>query len=110
MALAINDFDNTEGGARDRLARALGVAAALYGLMAGITGAVAAAGMFGLAGLTADPSAADPARMLGLPWSLASGAAGGDTTSTLLITLGSLVANLVILAVASRLARGKLRA
>jgi hypothetical protein len=66
MAMAINDFETPEGGARDRLSRALAVAGAIYGLMAAITGAVAVAGVFGLAGLTVDPASAAPAQLLGL--------------------------------------------
>ena len=108
MALAINDFEGSEGGARDRLARALGVAGAIYGLLAAITGAVAAAGLFGLAGLTADPAAAEPARLLGLPWSLAAGATGGEPAVTLLVTLGALVVNLLVLLVGARLALGRM--
>lgn len=104
MALAINDFESPEGSGRDRLSRVLGVAAVLYGLIAVITGAVAVAGQLGLAGLIADPAALAPAQMLGLPWSLA---AGQEPTTSLAVTLGALVFNLVILLAGSRLARGR---
>ena len=107
MAMAINDFDNTEGGARDRLSRTLGVAAAIYGLMAAITGAVAVAGLFGLAGLSADPGSVAPARMLGLPWSLAAGAVGDQPAAGLAVTLASLAANLAVLLLGARLVRGR---
>ncbi len=105
MALAINDFESPESGGRDRLSRVLGVAAVLYGLIAAITGVVAVAGQLGLAGLVADPAALAPARMLGLPWSLA---AGGGPTASLLITLGALGVNLVILLAGARLVRPRI--
>jgi hypothetical protein len=107
MAMAINDFETPEGGARDRLSRTLAVAGAIYGLMAAITGAVAVAGVFGLAGLYVDPASAAPAQLLGLPWSLAVGAAGNDPALSVLITLGSLALNLAVLLVGSRLVRGR---
>lgn len=107
MALAINDF-GTEGSGRDRLSRALGVASALYGLLAVITAGVAVAGLFGLAGLPVDPAAIEPARLLAMPWGLAAG--GGDATASLLVVLGGLAVNLLTLVVGSRLARGRLRA
>lgn len=103
MALAINDF-SSEGDTRDRLSRVLGVAAALYGLLALIAGGMAAVGVLGLAGLAADPDAIGPARMLAMPWSLA---AGGDAVTGLAITLGALAVNLAILLVGSRLIRGR---
>ncbi len=107
MAMAINDFDFSEGGTRDRLSRALAVAGAIYGLMAAITGAVAAAGVFGLAGLAIDPASVAPAQLLGLPWSLAAGVAGDAPTASLLVTLGALALNLAVLLVGSRLVRGR---
>ncbi len=107
MALALNEFESPEGGTRDRLSRTLAVAGAIYGLMAAITGAVAVAGMFGLAGLAVDPAAAAPAQMLGLPWSLAAGAVGDQPVANLAITLGALLANLVVLLAGARLVRGR---
>lgn len=107
MAMAINDFENVEGGTRDRLSRTLAVAGAIYGLMAAITGAVAIAGVFGLAGLSVDPASVAPAQMLGLPWSLAAGAAGGEPVASVLVTLGALALNLAVLLVGSRLVRGR---
>lgn len=103
MALAINDF-SPEGGNRDRLSRALGVAAALYGLMALITGALAVVGVLGLIGPAVDPSALQPGRMLALPWSLA---AGGDGVVALAASLVGMLANLALLLVAARLMRGR---
>lgn len=105
MALAINDFETSEDTGRERLSRVIGVAAVLYGLIAAIVGALAVASRLGLAGLGADASAADPARMLGLPWSLA---ARGEEPAALAITLGALAVNLMILLVASRLVRRRL--
>ena len=99
MALAINDFESPESGGRDRLSRVLGVAAVLYGLIAAITGVVAVAGQLGLAGLVADPAALAPARMLGLPWSLAAGGGGPG---------GALGVNLVILLAGARLVRPRI--
>lgn len=107
MAMAINDFESPEGGTRDRLSRTLAVAGAIYGLMAAITGAVAVAGVFGLAGLTVDPASVAPAQMLGLPWSLAAGAAGSGPAASLAVTLGALALNLAVLLVGSRLVRGR---
>jgi hypothetical protein len=107
MAMAINDLETPEGGTRDRLSRTLAVAGAIYGLMAAITGAVAVAGVFGLAGLAVDPAAAAPAQMLGLPWSLAGGAVADQPTASVLVTLGALAMNLMVLLVGSRLLRGR---
>ena len=107
MALALNEFESPEGGTRDRLSRTLAVAGAIYGLMAAITGAVAVAGVFGLAGLAVDPAAAAPAQMLGLPWSLAAGAVGDQPAASVLVTLGALLLNLAVLLVGSRLVRGR---
>ncbi|MDP2260077.1 MAG: hypothetical protein Q8J89_10215 [Caulobacter sp.] len=107
MAMAINDFESPEGGTRDRLARTLAVAGAIYGLMAAITGAVAVAGVFGLAGLAADPASVAPAQLLGLPWSLAAGAAGSGPAASLGVTLGALALNLAVLLLGSRLVRGR---
>jgi hypothetical protein len=107
MAVTLNEFDNREGGARDRWARALGVACAIYGLLALITAAVGVAGVFGLAGLQADASASDAARMMALPWSLAAGPAEADPIGALGVIVGGLVVNLLILIVGSRLARGR---
>jgi hypothetical protein len=105
MAMAINDLGSPEGGTRDRLSRTLAVAGAIYGLMAAITGAVAVAGVFGLAGLAADPASVAPAQLLGLPWSLAGGAVSDQPAASVLITLGALLLNLVVLLAGSRLAR-----
>jgi hypothetical protein len=109
MAMAINDFESPEGGTRDRLSRTLAVAGAIYGLMAAITGAVAVAGVFGLAGLAVDPAAVAPAQMLGLPWSLAGGAVADQPAASVLVTLGALALNLMVLLVGSRLVRGRTR-
>lgn len=104
MAVTTHHLDLREGGPRDRLSRLLGVAAALYGLLAVITGAVAAAGL-----QTGDASA-QAAQLLALPWSLAGGATPDpDPIGHLAIVLGGLVANLLLLVVGSRLARGRLR-
>jgi hypothetical protein len=108
MAITLNDVP-VEGGTRDRVARALGVAGALYGLLAAITGAVAAAGVLGLLGLAADPATADAARMLALPWSLAAAPVEAEPALLLAVTLGGLVLNLAILIGGARLARGRTR-
>ncbi len=105
MALAINDFESPEDTPRARLSRVLGVGAVLYGLIAALVGALAAAGALGLAGFGGDAAAMAPAKMLGLPLSLA---AGGGSTADLAITLGALAVNLVVLLVASRLFRGRI--
>ena len=107
MALAINDFESSGDGARDRLSRTLAVAGAIYGLMAAITGAVAVAGVFGLAGLSVDPASVAPAQLLGLPWSLAAGAVGDEPRASILLTLGALALNLAALLIGSRLIRGR---
>lgn len=104
MAVTNSDLDLREGGARDRLARALGVVSALYGLLALITGAVAAFG------LRTGEASGQAAQLLALPWSLAAGpAAGADPVGHLAVVLGGLMANLLLLVVGSRLARGRLR-
>lgn len=108
MAMAINDLEDRDSGPRETLARSLGVAAALYALLALITGAVAVAGTFGLAGLAVDPSAIEPARMLGLPWTLAMGSTDAlGAVPALLMALAGLVVNFAILAVGAALARGR---
>ncbi len=94
---------------REVVARLLAVISVIYGLLALLTGAVAAAGLFGLAGLGADPGAADAARLLGLPWSLAVGLGAGDRLATLLLALGALALNLALLSAAARVTRGRRR-
>lgn len=110
MATAINDFDDRDSGPREKLSRALGAAGAIYGLLALITAGVAIAGVLGLAGLVADPAAVEPARMLGLPWTLAMGDSQTlASTPALLLTLGGLAVNFLILTVGAALARGRRR-
>lgn len=107
MALAMLPLDDRSAG-RDRLSRALNVASALFVLMALITAGVAALGLFGLAGLAADPSAAEPAHMLGLPWSLAINDGTAPTpTISLALTCGALAINAGLLALAGRLTRAR---
>lgn len=105
MALAMLPLDDRSGG-RERLSRVLSVASALFTLMALITAGVAGLGLFGLAGLPVDPSAAAPAHLLGLPWSLAINPATAQTpVMSLALTCGTLAVNAVLLTVAGRLAR-----
>lgn len=105
MALAMHPLDDRSGG-REKLSRALSVASALFALMALITAGIAALGLFGLAGLAVDPSAAEPARILGLPWSLAiSPALASSPTLSLALTCGALGINALLLTVAGRMTR-----
>jgi hypothetical protein len=109
MALAMIPLDDRASG-RDMLSRGFAVAGALFSLMALITAGVAALGLLGLAGVPVDPSAAGPARMLGLPWSLAINPAIAQTpTVTLLLTCGALAVNAALLMLASRLVRTRAR-
>lgn len=108
MAMAINDYEDTDSGPREKGSRALAAAAAIYGLLALITGAIAVAGVFGLAGLAADPSAVEPARLLGMPWSLIMGSADSlDRVPVLLFTLAAMAVNFAILGVGAAVTRGK---
>lgn len=105
MALALHPLEDRDSGLRERLSRALGVAGALYSLLAVITGLVAALGLFGLFGVSVDPAAIEPARLLGLPWSLALGSSASNAPAvSLLVTAGALTVNMIILALAARLA------
>jgi hypothetical protein len=107
MALAMLPLDDRSGG-REMLSRAFAVAGALFSLMALITAAVAALGLLGLAGVPVDPSAAGPARMLGLPWSLAITPAVAQTpTVTLSLTCAAMAVNAALLTLASRLVRAR---
>lgn len=109
MALAMLPLDDRSVG-RERLSRVFAVASALYALIALITVGIAALGLFGLAGLAVDPSAAEPARMLGLPWSLAINPAVAQTpTMALLFACGVLGINAGLLTLASRLLRTRAR-
>lgn len=110
MALALHPLEDRGSGLRERLSRALGVAGALYSLLAVITGLVAAMGLFGLFGVSVDPAAVEPARLLGLPWSLALGSSAANAPAvSLLVTAGALTVNMIILALAARLARRGVR-
>lgn len=109
MALAMLPLDDRSSG-RDMLSRGFAVAGALFSLMALITGGVAALGLLGLAGLATDPSAAEPARMLGLPWSLAIRPALAPTPAvTLLLTCAAMAVNGTLLMLVSRLMRTRAR-
>lgn len=109
MALAMIPLDDRSAG-RERLSRVFAVASALFGLIALITAGVAALGLFGLAGVAVDPTAADPAHLLGLPWSLAINPATAQTpTLALLLACGALVINGGLLALAARLTRAGAR-
>ena len=109
MALAMLPLDDRSSG-RDMLSRGFAVAGALFSLMALITAAVAALGLLGLAGVAVDPAAAEPARMLGLPWSLAISPAIAQTpTVTLLLTCAAMAVNATLLMLASRLVRAGAR-
>lgn len=105
MALAMSTMEDRAAG-RERLSRVLGVAGALYNLMALISAAVAALGLFGLAGLAVDPAAVEPARMLGLPWSLAITPALAPTPTMLLLLAGAAMAvNAGLIQLAARMLR-----
>ncbi len=105
MALALHSSEDRDTG-REHLSRLFGVAGALYSLMALIVAGVAALGLLGLFGQPVDPAAAEPALMLGLPWSLATGAAAGQAPAVILaLTCAALAANAALLAVAARLIR-----
>lgn len=107
MALAMLPLDDRSVG-REKLSRVLAVASALFVLMALITAGIAALGLFGLAGVAVDPGAAEPARLLGLPWSLAINATTASTpTLAFALTCAALAVNAVLLAVAGRLARDR---
>ncbi|MFZ5668367.1 MAG: hypothetical protein ACOY4K_02645 [Pseudomonadota bacterium] len=99
MALALQPVHDT--GVRERLSRAVGVASLLFLLLALAAFAVAVVGLLGLFGAAADPGAADAARALALPWSLALPA--GDPVQTLAAVGGALTLNAVLLALAARL-------
>jgi len=104
MALALHPLE--DGGGRERVSRLLAVAGALYGLLATITLATAALGLFGLFGAAVDAAAADPAKLLGLPWSLALSAGGSPGPAvTLLAAAGALAVNGALLGLAARLLR-----
>lgn len=110
MAITLNDFDDSDSGPREKIGRALGVAGAIYGLLALITGAVAVAGTFGLAGLAIDPGAVEPARLLGVPWTLFVPAAKDlAPIPSLALSLGGLVVNFAVLMIAAAFARGPRR-
>ncbi|MBI5942226.1 MAG: hypothetical protein HY859_17600 [Caulobacterales bacterium] len=107
MALAMLPLDDRSVG-REKLSRALSVASALFVLMALITAGIAALGLFGLAGVAVDPGAAEPAHLLGLPWSLGINATTAPTpTLALALTCGALAINAVLLTVAGRMARAR---
>lgn len=107
MALAMLPLDDRSGG-RERLSRALSVASALFALMALITAGIAALGLFGLAGLPVDPVAAEPAHLLGLPWSLGITAVTAPTPAmSLALTCGALAINAILLTAAGRLTRAR---
>lgn len=102
MAMAIHDLDDRDSGPREIIARALGVAGALYGLLALITGGVAVAGAFGLLGLAVDAGAVEPARLLGVPWTLFIPAARDlPPIPSVALSLGGLVVNFALLLIAS---------
>ncbi|ATQ44777.1 hypothetical protein [Caulobacter mirabilis] len=109
MSLLLHEPLSRGGERREMVARLFAVTSVIYALLALLTGAVAAAGLFGLAGLGADPGAADAARLLGLPWSLAVGLGADDRLATLLLALGALGLNLALLAAATRAIRGRRR-
>lgn len=110
MALAIETMGDRASDTRDRLSRLLAVTAALYSLLALLSAAAAAVGLFGLLGAGVDLAAAEPARLLGLPWSLVVGAPeAGDPVATLILTSSALVLNGLLLLVGSRLVAGRLR-
>ena len=107
MALAMLPLDDRSVG-REKLSRVLSVASALFVLMALITAGVAALGLFGLAGVAVDPGAAEPAHLLGLPWSLAINATTAPTpTLALALTCGALAITAGLLALAGRRARAR---
>ena len=103
MALALHPL---EDGGRERFSRLLAVTRAIYALLAAITLAIAALGLFGLFGSPVDAAAAEPAKLLGLPWSLAISAAGNTGPAvTLLATAGALAINAALLGLAARFLR-----
>lgn len=105
MALATHTMDDQAVG-RERLSRVFAVAGALYALIALIAAGVAALGLFGLAGLTVDPEAIEPARLLGLPWSLAITPGVAPTPAMLLLLAGGAMAlNAVLIHLAARTMR-----
>ncbi|MDP1739144.1 MAG: hypothetical protein Q8L23_17095 [Caulobacter sp.] len=105
MALALNPMEDRDAG-RERFSRLLAVAGALYTLIALIVAGVAALGLLGLFGQPVDPAAVEPALMLGLPWSLAVGAAAGQAPTVILaLACAAMAANGALLAIAARLVR-----
>lgn len=107
MAMAMLPLDGRSDG-REKLSRVLAVTSALFVLMGLITAGVAALGLFGLAGSPVDPAAAEPARLLGLPWSLAITPATAPTPMlSLALTCGALGLNAVLLALAGRVLRAR---
>ncbi len=104
MTLALQPMGDRSVG-RERFSRVLAVTSALYGLIALITAVVAALGLFGLAG-PVDLAAAEPAQLLGLPWSLAISPANAPTpTLLMLLSCGALAINAGLIALAARLTR-----
>ena len=109
MALAMHPLDDRAAG-RDRLSRVFAVSSALYALVALISAGIAGLGLFGLAGLAVDPVAAEPAQLLGLPWSLAISPATATTpTMMLLLSCGAMAINAVLIGLAARLLRTSAR-
>lgn len=109
MAMAMLPLDDRSDG-REKLSRVLSVASALFTLVALITGGVAALGLFGLAGTPVDAAAAEPAQLLGLPWSLAITPATAQTpTISLALTCGAMALNAALLMLAGRLAHRSAR-
>ena len=109
MAMAMLPVDERSDG-REKLSRVLSVASALFTLVALITAGVAALGLFGLAGVAVDPAAAEPAQLLGLPWSLGITPATAQTpTLSLALTCGALAINAALLMLAGRLAHRRAR-
>lgn len=107
MTLAIHPLDRSAG--RERFSRVFAVAGVLYALIALFTAGVAGLGLFGLAG-PVDPAAIEPARLLGLPWSLAISPANAATPlMLLLLSCGAMAINAVLIALAGRLMRGAAR-
>jgi hypothetical protein len=104
MTLAMPPMSDLSAG-RERASRVFAVAGILYGLIALITAGVAALGLFGFAG-PIDPAAVEPARMLGLPWSLAiTPATAATPTMLMLLACGAMVVNGALIGLAARLTR-----
>ena len=103
MTLALHPLDASVG--RERFSRVFAVASILFALIALISAGVAALGLFGLAG-PVDPVAVEPARLLGLPWSLAISPANAPTPVMMLaLSCGAMAINAGLIALAARLMR-----